>query len=106
MPAPTTPPPDKALIRRHLTVEELKEDMLILHAMAMRNVATELANGTHRPGELTDIYVALGQLNTLMASLAFDLGKWGATARMARAATTYAEMAGYTSLQAWAAGHA
>ena len=74
------------------------------HALAMRNVATELANSTRRPGELADIYVALGQLNALMASLAFDLGNWTATAPMAKAATNYAELAGHTSLQAWTAG--
>ena len=74
------------------------------HAVAMRDVAVKLADSTHRPGELNDIYVALGQLNALMASLAFDLGNWKATAPMARAATNYAEMAGHTSLQAWTAG--
>lgn len=70
----------------------------------MRNVAIKLADSTRRPGELSDIYVSLGQLNALMASLAFDLGNWTATAPMARAATNYAEMAGHTSLQAWTAG--
>ena len=74
------------------------------HALAMRDIAIKLADSTHRPGELSDIYVALGQLNALMASLAFDLGNWTATAPMARAATNYAEMAGHTSLQAWTAG--
>ena len=74
------------------------------HALAMRNVAIKLADSTHRPGELIDIYVALGQLNALMASLAFDLGNWAASAPMARAAMSYGEMAGHTSLQAWTAG--
>lgn len=74
------------------------------HALAMRDIATRLADTAHRPGELSDIYVALGQLNALMASLAFDLGNWTATAPMARAATRYAEMAGHISLQTWTAG--
>ena len=74
------------------------------HALAMRNVAVKLADNTHRPSELSDIYLALGQLNALMASLTFDLGNWLATAPMARAASHYAELAGHTSLQAWTAG--
>ena len=74
------------------------------HALAMRDIATKLADSTRRPGELIDIYAALGQLNALMASLAFDLGNWNASAPMARAATSYAEMAGHTSLQAWTRG--
>ena len=74
------------------------------HALSMRDMATQLADASRRPGELSDIYVALGQLNALMASLAFDLGSWTATGPMARAATNYAEMAGHTSLQAWTIG--
>lgn len=74
------------------------------HARATRDVAIRLADHTRRPNELADLYVTIGQANSLMASLAFDLGKWDATGPMARAAATYAEMAGHASLGAWALG--
>ena len=74
------------------------------HARAMRELASHLADTTRRPGELADIYLALGQFNALMASLAFDLGSWEASAQLARASTRYADFAGHGSLHAWALG--
>ncbi len=73
-------------------------------ARSTRDLAVQLADRTRRPTELIDLYVALGETNALMASLAFDLGKWDASAPLARAATSYAEMAGHSSLQAWTLG--
>lgn len=74
------------------------------HARVMREMASHLADTTRRPGELADIYLALGQLNGLMASLAFDLGSWQASAQLARAASRYGDLAGHASLHAWALG--
>ncbi|WP_344807756.1 helix-turn-helix domain-containing protein [Microlunatus ginsengisoli] len=74
------------------------------HAQAMRQLAAHLADTTSRPSELADIYLALGQLDALMASLAFDLGSWEAAAQLARASTRYADLAGHTSLHAWTLG--
>ena len=74
------------------------------HAQATRDLAIRLADQTRRPSDLADLYVALGELNGLMASLAFDLGNWDAAAPMARAATAYAEMSGHASLHAWTIG--
>ena len=74
------------------------------HAQAMRELASRLADTTRRPSELADIYLALGQLNALMASLAFDLASWDAAAQLARAATRYADLSGHASLHAWTLG--
>lgn len=74
------------------------------HARATRDLAVKLTGRTSRPGELADLYVAIGEANALMASLAFDLGKWDACEPIARAATTYAELGGHASLHAWTFG--
>lgn len=74
------------------------------HAQAMRELASRLADTTRRPSELADIYLALGQLNALMASLAFDLASWDAAEHLARAATRYADLARHSSLHAWTLG--
>ncbi|MEV0826418.1 helix-turn-helix domain-containing protein [Nonomuraea rubra] len=71
---------------------------------AIRDLARTLTNRTHRPSNLADLYVILGQTNALMGSIAFDLGNWQAAASLARSATTYAELAGHGSLLAWALG--
>jgi tetratricopeptide (TPR) repeat protein len=74
------------------------------HARITRDLAVALTQLTKRPSELSDLYVAAGEANALMASLAFDLGKWTAAEPLARAATAYADIAGHRSLNAWALG--
>ncbi|MBF8187465.1 hypothetical protein ITP53_17330 [Nonomuraea sp. K274] len=75
-----------------------------MDARAVRDLARTLAQRTYRPSDLSDLYVVLGQTNALMGSIAFDLGNWQAAATLAKSATTYAELAGHSSLQAWALG--
>lgn len=75
-----------------------------LEARAVRDLGITLINATKRPSELTDLYVIVGEANALLASLAFDLGRWDAAEVLARAATAYADAAGHSSLRAWALG--
>jgi transcriptional regulator with XRE-family HTH domain len=58
----------------------------------------------HRPGALSDLYVIAGQATALMASTAFDLDRWDASAALARSAVSYADLAGDASLLAWTLG--
>jgi hypothetical protein len=64
----------------------------------------QLAKQTHRPGALSDLYVIAGQATALMASTAFDLGRWGESATLARSAVSSAPLVGHASLQAWTLG--
>jgi hypothetical protein len=66
--------------------------------------ALTLAKQTHRPGSLSDLYVIAGQATALMASTAFDLGRWDESATLARSAVSYAALVGNASLQAWTLG--
>jgi hypothetical protein len=66
--------------------------------------ALHLAKQTHRPGALSDLYVIAGQATALMASTAFDLGRWDESATLARSAVSYASLVGNASLQAWTLG--
>jgi hypothetical protein len=70
----------------------------------IRREALELAAQTHRPGTLSDLYVIAGQATALMASTAFDLGRWDESATLARSAVSYATLVGNSSLQAWTLG--
>ncbi len=70
----------------------------------IRGHALELAQRTRRPGALSDLYVIAGQATALMASTAFDLGRWDASAVLARSAVSYATFVGNSSLQAWTLG--
>ncbi|TDD17872.1 hypothetical protein E1294_26550 [Nonomuraea diastatica] len=74
------------------------------NARAAQNLARTLVERTRRPSDLIDLYLVLGQANALMASIAFDLGNWQAAATLARSSTTYAELSGHGSLQAWTLG--
>ncbi|WP_182558455.1 hypothetical protein [Microlunatus kandeliicorticis] len=74
------------------------------HARDVSEVASTLADRTRRPSELVDLYASLGQLNALMASLAFDLDRWDAAETLARTASSYADMSGHSSLHAWTLG--
>jgi hypothetical protein len=64
----------------------------------------QLAKQTHKPGALSDLYVIAGQATALMASTAFDLGRWDESATLARSAVSYAALVGSASLQAWTLG--
>jgi hypothetical protein len=66
--------------------------------------ALQLAKQAHRPGALSDLYVIAGQATALMASTAFDLGRWDESATLARSAVSYAALVGNASLQAWTLG--
>jgi hypothetical protein len=70
----------------------------------IRRDALELAAQAHRPAALSDLYVIAGQATALMASTAFDLGRWNESATLARSAVSYATLVGNSSLQAWTLG--
>ena len=73
-------------------------------ARAARDLALALVERTCRPNELADLYLILGQVNALMASLSFDLDRWQASEHLSGAATTYADMSGHASMKAWTLG--
>ena len=73
-------------------------------ARQVRNVAYQLAERTRRPSELADLYVLAGAANAIMSSIAFDLGHWDAAQTLVAAGTTYANLAGHASLEAWTWG--
>jgi hypothetical protein len=70
----------------------------------IRGHALRLAEQTHRPGALSDLYAIAGQATALMASTAFDLNRWDASATLAQSAVSYAALVGNASLQAWTFG--
>jgi transcriptional regulator with XRE-family HTH domain len=66
--------------------------------------ALRLIGQGRRPGALSDLYVIAGQATALMASTAFDLDRWDASATLARSAVSYARLVGDASLHAWTLG--
>src|SRR5260370_27484554 len=70
----------------------------------VRQLALKMIEGTRRPGALSDLYVIAGQATALMASTAFDLNQWDASATLARSAVGYAAFVGDSSLHAWTRG--
>jgi hypothetical protein len=73
-------------------------------ARRVRCCALEMAKHAHRPGTLADLYVISGQATALMASTAFDLNRWDASASLAKSAVAHADLAGHASLQSWTLG--
>jgi transcriptional regulator with XRE-family HTH domain len=70
----------------------------------IRCQALKMIEQTRRPSALSDLYVIAGQATALMASTAFDLNRWDASATLARSAVSYAALVGNPSLQAWTLG--
>lgn len=73
-------------------------------AKTLADIALEVLPVTHRPQRLADLYAVLGQTTALMASTAFDLGRWDAAALLTHCATAYSDLAGHASLTAWTYG--
>jgi transcriptional regulator with XRE-family HTH domain len=73
-------------------------------AHRLRARALKLAGQTRRPGLLSDLYRMSGQATALMASAAFDLNQWDASASLARSAISHASLAGHESLESWTFG--
>jgi len=73
-------------------------------ARRLRLRALDLTNQTLRPGVLSDLYRMSGQATALMASAAFDLNQWDASARLARSAISQASFAAHQSLESWSIG--
>ncbi|MFY1593436.1 hypothetical protein [Micromonospora sp. WMMD737] len=101
----------------HDSIESMQQDMALLarsgsiaafdmfaNARRLRDEARALADRTRRPRDLTHLYVLIAQGTSLMASTAFDLGRWVESTTLARAATQYADLAGHPSLKAWTYG--
>jgi hypothetical protein len=76
----------------------------LAESRSMRDLAFWMAERTSRPRQSTELYVALGQICALMSVASFDLAVWPAAVEQSHAAKVYAEIAGYSSLQAWAIG--
>ncbi len=70
----------------------------------VRNRAYRLLERTHRPAQLRDLYVIVGQLCGLLAYASSDLGYHAAAAEQARSAFAYAEVADHNALRTWARG--
>jgi predicted XRE-type DNA-binding protein len=77
---------------------------VFITAKSVRSAALSLAERTHRPGTLSDLYVICGQATALMASSAFDLNHWNESNALAKSAVRYASLAGHTSLETWTIG--
>jgi hypothetical protein len=75
-----------------------------ISARRIHDQARRLAGHARHPGQLSDLYLVAGEATALMASSAFDLGHWDASAMLARLATEYAAAAGHASLGAWTLG--
>jgi hypothetical protein len=73
-------------------------------ARHVRNVAYELMERTRRPSEMADLYVLAGAANAIMSSIAFDIGHWDAARTLVESGTSYAQLAGHSSLEAWTWG--
>jgi hypothetical protein len=70
----------------------------------IRTLAVKLVDQARRPEALSDLYTIAGQATALMASTAFDLNRWDASATLAQSAVSYAALVGNSSLQAWTFG--
>jgi predicted XRE-type DNA-binding protein len=77
---------------------------VFITAKSVRSAALSLAERTHHPGTLSDLYVICGQATALMASNAFDLNHWNESDALAKSAVRYASLAGHTSLETWTIG--
>lgn len=81
-----------------------RPDQIFTASRRIRGQARTLIEQAHRPGALSDLYVIAGQATALMASTAFDLDRWDASAALARSAVSYANLVGHASLHAWTLG--
>jgi hypothetical protein len=78
--------------------------LLLAEARRARDLTYAALDRTHRPAQLTDLYLSAGQLCGLMASASFDLAVWDAAAEQSRAALVYADLIDHTGLRSWARG--
>jgi transcriptional regulator with XRE-family HTH domain len=81
-----------------------RPDAIFRDSHRIRGQALTLIQQTHQPGVLSDLYMIAGQASALMASAAFDLDRWDASAALARSAVSYARLVGDASLHAWTLG--
>lgn len=77
---------------------------VFLAARQTREFAMRLAQRTRRPDQLADLHAIAGQACGLLAVAAYDMGYWDSAARFADTTLTHADLAGNTSLRAWALG--
>lgn len=77
----------------------LEQGRLLRHELTRR-----LISGAIRPGELTDLYVALGRVCGILTYAALDLGSPTTAASHADLAWQMAELAGDGELKAWVRG--
>ena len=81
-----------------------RPDQIFTASRRIRCQALKLIEQARRPGALSDLYVIAGQATALMASTAFDLDRWDASAALAGSAVSYARLVGDASLHAWTLG--
>lgn len=77
----------------------LEQGRLLRHELTRR-----LTSGAVRPGELSDLYVALGRVSGVLTYAALDLGSPTTAASHADLAWRMAEVAGDNELKAWVRG--
>lgn len=77
----------------------LEQGRLLRHELTRR-----LTSGAVRPGELSDLYVALGRVSGVLTYAALDLGSPTTAASHADLAWRMAEIAGDNELKAWVRG--
>jgi hypothetical protein len=103
--------PEESIEQVHIDVQRLARQyhaiapiQLLAKARRVRNVAYQLLDQTGRPTQKIDLYLAAGQACALMATASFDIAVWEAAEDQARAAATYADLAGHHGLRSWAKG--
>jgi hypothetical protein len=69
-----------------------------------RDTARLLRDRTRRSGQLADLYLTISEANSLLASLAFDLGRFEPARMLARSAASHADASGHRSAYVWAQG--
>lgn len=70
----------------------------------LRSSCRSLDTRTRRPQDRSELFAITGMITALMASTAFDLGHWTSARELATAATSYGNLAGHRSLEAWTLG--
>ncbi|MBG6140116.1 hypothetical protein [Longispora fulva] len=74
-------------------------------ARRARDSAYTLLERTHRPAQLSDLYLVAGQLCGLMSSASFDMAAWDPAVAQVRAACSYADLIDHPALRSWARGN-
>ncbi|PSK98294.1 helix-turn-helix protein [Haloactinopolyspora alba] len=91
---------------RHLarTYNEQPPLSALIAARRLRDMARTMAEHTHKPRQLANLYEVAGQACGVMAIGSFDLSIWPAATEQARATLVYSDLIEASPLRAWAHG--